>query len=165
MECPVCNRKIISPSGSPSSSILVISSSPTEEDMDAGKPFKGQYGMILRSELARYGVDLSQFRQTCLWLHTPSNKNKEDAEWNYQQAIKEAIGKKIILLLGTEVTKIFLKKSATEVSGLPMISDMVSAMVIGTRNPLDIITGSHGEFILGIKKFATYIKEKGIYST
>jgi uracil-DNA glycosylase len=163
MECPICKEKIISPKGDPKSLILVISTAPTAEDILAEKPFEGQYGTILKFELARNGVDLSQLRQTCLWLHEPSKKNKPDAEWNYQQAVKESIGRKVLLLLGTDVTKIFLKRSATEVSGLPMTSDLVSAIVIGTRNPLDVITGTQGEFMLGIQKFVKFIKEKGYY--
>ena len=103
-------------------------------------------------------------RMTCLWLHRMVRKNKAEFAWHYEQVIHECMNKKAILMLGTDVTQIFLKHSATEISGLILHSDLLSAdIVVGTRSPMDVLVGSHGEFALAIQKFANSIKEGGYY--
>ena len=163
--CPICKRPIIQPKGSKESSILIIAPFPTLDDLQQGHAFAGIYGNILRTEMAKYGVDLYQTRYTCLWLHEMVKKNEEEFEWHMQQTIKEAIGKEAILMLGTDVVGAFFPKlTATAVSGIPMKADLLSApLVMGTLNPLSLISGSHGEFSLAIKKFCTLIKERNLY--
>jgi uracil-DNA glycosylase len=158
LHCPVCGLPIISSAGNPSK-VLVISDEPTVEDLQEGKSFMGAYGMILRGELAKHGLDLWQFRRTCLWLHQFS-KDKREKEWHYQQALQEAKDKKIILLLGSETTQTFLKHSSTEISGLQLKSDYFGAdWVMGTVSPLSVLSGGCGEFKLAIQKFADYYAE------
>lgn len=120
-----------------------------------------QFGYtFLKNELGRYGLDLSQMRVTSMWLHAP-NKSREDCEWNIQQAMQEAMGKRFVLLLGTGATSFFLKKTATAISGLPMKSDFLGAeFVMGTLNPNSALAGCNGETMLGIKKFALLYKEE-----
>jgi len=167
--CPICQQPIIQPSGNPASKILVISSQPTEDDLKFGISFKGEYGVILRTEFAKYGMDLFQMRMTCLWLHKiiakSQDKDSKHFQWHFEQVIHECLNKKAILMLGTDVTHVFLNKhSSTELSGLIMKSDMLSAdIVMGTRNPLDLLSGTHGEFTLAIQKFANAIQKEGLY--
>lgn len=165
-KCKICERPIVSSCGNKNSTILVIGAEPTMDDMEIGYPFRGEYGMILRTEFAKIGWDVLDFHLTTLWLHPiPKKPSAEEVEFHAQECIRTAIGKKAILLLGTVTTKFFLKKSATEVSGLPMTSDLLSAeLVMATRSPLDIISGSHGEFILGIKKFIEELKRRKLYA-
>lgn len=162
--CPICEYPIVQPSGNANSKILVISEEPSIEDLKFGQPFKGEYGMILRTELGKYALDLFQMRMTCLWLHRIVKKNKAESAWHYEQVMRECMNKKAILLLGTDVTQVFLKHSATEISGLILRSDLLSAdIVVGTRSPMDVLVGSHGEFTLAIEKFAKVIKKGGYY--
>lgn len=163
MNCEICRAPIIQPSGMKDSKILIVGEFPTNEDMAQGRAFVGQYGKILRSELAMRGMDISQMRLTCLWLHNPS-RNSAEKEWHVNQLMKEVIDKQAVLLLGSEVTNLFLKHSWTDISGIPMKSDMLSAeLVMGTRNPLDVITGTSGEFSMGIAKFCRELKKRKIY--
>jgi uracil-DNA glycosylase len=100
-------------------------------------------------------------RVTAMWLHAPTKKNFEDAQWNFQQACLEAMHKKFVLLLGSGATKFFLNKTATTISGIPMKSDLLGAeYVMGTLNPNSALAGVNGEVLLGIKKFALLYKEK-----
>lgn len=165
MNCPICKRPIIQPKGSKESSILVIAPFPTQDDLQLGHAFAGVYGNIIRTEMAKYGVDLYQMRYTCLWLHEMVKKDEAEREWHMQQAIQEAVGREAILMLGSEVVGAFFPGlTATAVSGIPMKADLLSAdLVMGTLNPLSLITGTRGEFSLAIKKFCTLIKERNIY--
>jgi uracil-DNA glycosylase len=164
-QCQICKKGIIQPRGNKQSKILIIAPSPTLEDLQQGYAFAGVYGNIMRTELAKWGVDLFQLRYTCLWLHDIMKKDEAEKEWHMQQAIQEAIGKEAILMLGTEVVgQFFPGKTATSVSGIPMKADLLSApLVMGTLNPLGLIQGSHGEFLLAIHKFTTLIKERKLY--
>jgi uracil-DNA glycosylase family 4 len=170
--CPICNQPIVEARGDLKSKILVISENVTEEDMQVGYALSGVYANVLRTELAQYGLDLFQMRRTSMWLHPePKGRDKKlieaDRNWHFTQVIMEAQNRKIVLLLGSIATRFFLNGiAATNVSGIPMKADLLSAeIVMGTRSPLDILYGSHGEFCLGIKKFAEQVKKGNYYAT
>lgn len=160
MNCQICNHKLIEPYGK-SNDVCVIFDEFTLETYN-GERVSDQFGFtLLRNELGKLGLDLYQMRTTCMWLHPPTKKNFEDAQWNFQQAMLEAMGKRFVLLLGSGATKFFLNHTATAISGLPLHSDLLGAeYVMGTLNPNACNSGLNGEAILGISKFAKLIKEK-----
>lgn len=164
MNCPICDKPIVQPWGK--GNILIIGEAPTQEDLQAGRPFTGDYTHALRLEMAKAGYDLYQCRLTTLWLHEPVKEGKgkkathQESEWHFAQALHEAIGYNSVLLLGTEVTEFFLGYNSTEISGIPMTSPLLSAqLIMGTRSPLDVMGGTIGEFRLGIVKFIKAYKE------
>jgi hypothetical protein len=72
-----------------------------------------------------------------------------------EQVIKEAKGRRAILLLGSECSRIFLKKNVTDISGLKMKSEYLDApLVMATVNPALLISGVVGEFRLALQRFA-----------
>ena len=170
--CPICSQPIIEARGDKKSQILVVGSDVTDEDLEAGYALSGAYVNVLRGELAKYGLDLFQMRRTSMWLHpeakgrTKGDVKEDERDWHFTQVIMEAQDKKIILLLGSTATRFFLNgQAATNVSGLPMKADLLSAeVVMGTRSPLDALYGNCGEFCLGIKKFAEEVKKGGYYA-
>jgi hypothetical protein len=167
--CEHCNERIVSPTGSANSKILIIGSGegiPTEEDISSGTPFSGDYMYVLYNALGKHGLDMMQMRRTTLYLHSKKGfvergKAKQShIDWHVQQAIQECIGREYILLLGSDATKLFLKHTCEEISGLWMKSDILSApYVMGTLNPLSILNKTIGEFTLAIDKFAALYKE------
>lgn len=167
MNCQICNQPIVKPYGPPHASILIIGEFPTKDDMDAGKPFTGDYAQVLYAEMSKAGYDLYQCRLTMLWLHPPAKEGSgkradhSHSQWHQNQVLQECMDRTAILCLGTEVTEFFLGHNSTEISGIPMTSPLVSApIVMGTRSPLDVLGGTHGEFVLGIQKFVqTYKKQ------
>jgi uracil-DNA glycosylase len=172
MNCPICNQPIIEARGDKKSQILVVGSDVTDEDMQTGYALSGVYSNVLRAELAIYGLDLLQMRRTSMWLHAEvkgrakGEIKENERDWHFTQVILEAQDKKIVLLLGSTATRFFLNGlAATNVSGIPMKADLLSAKVVmGTRSPLDALYGNCGEFCLGIKKFAEEVKKGGYYA-
>lgn len=159
-ECPICGSKDCVPACGPiSSSILIIGAYPGDEEVKAGRPMVGANGGLLRTELAMNGIDLAGLRVGNIWLH-PSNKDEKCLEYGATQIIKEAKGRKAILLLGAEPVKYFCKVSVEKYNGLQVQSDLLSApLIMACVQPATCFHGSAGEFKLSIKKFCERIEE------
>ena len=159
-ECQVCHGDMIPCTGPIKTDCLVVWDDLTEESYKDGK-ISSQFGWtVLRHELSRWGVDLYQLRVAPMWYHPPT-KIKGDYDYHIQQTILEAMGKKFVLLLGSEATKFFLNLNSIACSGLVLQSDLLGAKyVIGTQNPNDVLSKSAGEFQLGIEKFAKFYKQE-----
>jgi len=158
-QCEICKHNLVDPVGR-SNDIAIIFEDFTAETY-GGQKIPEQFGYyLLRTEMGKLGVDIYQARVTSMWLHAPI-KNFDDAQWNFQQAILEAMGTRFVLLLGSGATKFFLGKTATAISGIPMKSDLLGAeYVVGTLNPNSALAGCNGEVILGIQQFAKLVRER-----
>ncbi len=168
--CEFCSVSLIRPSGPPDADVLVAGYEPTPQDLEASRPFTGQLGDILRTELAREGIDLYQIRATYLWGHAPVKETKKihpEFDSHLARFLEECKGRKMILLLGTDLAKMFLsrisasgKVTATSLSGLTLSSPLLSASVVMTTlMPTVCISGVVGEFRLAIQRFAKQYRE------
>jgi uracil-DNA glycosylase family 4 len=160
-KCPHCNtEKLVSPSGRPTSPILIIGEFPGEEELDRGVPMVGAMGKVLRTEMARCKLDVNQMRLTNLWIHAP-NKSKACFEYGIQLAIHEAKNKRAILLLGSETARYFCNQAVTSVCGLRVTSPYLSANIIyACLNPAIVFQrGGIGEVRLAINKFSKALQE------
>lgn len=157
--CPICKNKDCVPAGGKESSkILLIGEFPGEDEIVTGKPFSGATGGVLRTELAKLGVDLSRLRLSNLWLHLP-NKNEDCLNYSIQQVIKEAKGKEAILLIGSDTVKYFTGKKVSQVNGLEVKSDYLSApLIMALIQPATVFHGCVGELRFGLKRFADRIE-------
>jgi len=161
--CEVCKQELMECRGPEKAIGIVIAYMPGIEEYEGKIAFSSANAVILRNEMARHGVDLFTFRRTYIWRHLPPEKGRTKIDkGNFQQEFDaqmrylslELINRSVVLLLGTDVTEIFLDKSATEISGIPMKSTELSApLVMGTLDPSAIEGNSWGEFALGIEKF------------
>lgn len=159
IDCPVCGTAIIDPIGNPDSPILLIGEFPGDEEIKKGIPFVGPTGNVLKTELHYLGIDISQLRVTNLWLHKP-NGNEECYKHGLEQAIKEAKGKKLVLLIGSDVVKEFADKKVYDVNGLQVKSKWISAPCFCVLNPAIVFKrGGVGEVRLAIQKFVKKIEE------
>jgi uracil-DNA glycosylase family 4 len=164
--CPFCKAKLVRPSGPKESPVLILGEFPGWKELVEGFPFVGEAGNVLRKELAREGLDLKQFRLSNLWLHTENKDNEECRNWNFEQAIKEAAEKKVVFLLGSDCANFFIGKGVMEISGLEVVSPLLSSVetIICSPNPAMVLRdGSKvGEVRLAIHRFAKILEKKGI---
>lgn len=152
-KCGHCGDSLIRPRGPKESDILIISEFPGKQELEELKPFVGPAGRVLRTELAKAGFDMSAIRITNVWLHD-RNDQEECYMLGKEAAVKEAEGKKAIILAGSSVVKDFLGKGVLSVSGLNMKCDMLSAPIIMPMpNPANAIQGTVGEIRLSLYKF------------
>jgi len=164
--CPSCGEVGCPPSGH-SKDLLIIGEWPGRLEIERGIPFATSpmfmtAGKIFRKELARVGLDFSQFRITNLWLHEP-NKNENCFKAGYNLVLDEAKSKKAILLVGSEVVDTFTEYKVSDVSGLQVESPILSAPIIYAMvNPALALHRSVGEVRLSIEKFAKRLEKEGL---
>jgi len=157
--CPYCGADLVRAAGNKHSDVLIIGEFPGDEEKQQGIPMVGRMGSVLRNELAFLGLDLMSFRRTNLWLHEP-NKNKECFQMGVEAAMKEARGKKAILLMGSEAVAYFTGWKVSDVSGLKVVSDKLSApTIMAMFNPAIVFHGTVGEIKFALRKFKEAMEE------
>jgi uracil-DNA glycosylase family 4 len=156
--CPHCHDEGCVPAGGAKSSpILVIGEFPGEEEIKKGRPLVGRTGNVLKAELAYYGIDMKRLRLGNLWLHPP-NKNEDCFNYGVEQILKEAQGREVILLLGSDTVKYFCNEKVSDVTGLQVQSSYLSApIVFACLQPATVFHQSVGELRLSLKKFVKLI--------
>lgn len=162
--CPICESPCVSPSGH-SETLLIVGEFPGKAEIENNRPFSthSMYitaGKVFRKELARVGLDLSQFRVMNLWMHEP-NKNEECYKLGYSAVLDEAKNKKAILLVGSEVCEAFTKYKVGDVAGLQVDSPILSCPIIyAMPNPAMVFHKGIGEIRLSIEKFAKRLEQE-----
>ena len=157
--CPVCGTEDCVPAtGNPDSKILVVGEFPGKEEIKEGKPLVGATGGVFRAEMRRLGYDVAMFRICNLWHHEqlqPKDKNYKDClQQGLSQVIKEAKGKRAILLLGSECTKVFCNCNVRDVNGLQVKSVYLSApLIVASYNPAYVFNQGVGELRLALGNF------------
>jgi uracil-DNA glycosylase family 4 len=153
-----CGKICIEPSGPTTAPILIVGEYLGAAESKAGRPFCGPSGRILRAELDKIGVNLDDCRVTNLVNHEFPEEGCYQS--GLEQVIREAKGRKAILLLGSECSRIFLGKGVLTISGLVVHSKYLSAPIIrATINPAALLSGVVGEFRLALIKFSKAIKK------
>ena len=180
MICPSCGKGTISPKVS-NKPYMIVKQELTQMEIDTGAIFvqkgKNKYGYehnttsyYLNKELGSFGLQLSQFNQTALYMHQlpKSKKTKEDKailqgciDFSISEVVKLAQGKKIILLMGSECVKVFTGYSASEVYGLNVVPSEYFhdvPMVIPAPNSDKMLNQPVGEMRIALKSLSEQIK-------
>jgi len=161
-KCPICgNTKCVPPYDPNHSSVLLVGEYPEGDSIFMGKPFEDRTGTILRNKLMMFGYDLGQFAICNLWQHVPNN-NPDCLQHGKEVVIKEAIDKKLILLIGSEIAKFFLTEPISKVNSL-RVNDFLrfplSAPVMAMYDPAYMFHSTHGEVILALQKFIREVEK------
>lgn len=168
--CPICKARLVISRGN--SDLLLVGSSPDEEDIRKGYPFStssnnGYFdrvtaGKILRKELEMVGLSINDFRITCLWLHEP-NKSEDCWKHGYDTVLGDAKGKKAILLIGADAVDTFTGYKVSEVSGLRVDSSVLSSkLIMATVSPGLAMSRSVGEVRHGIRKWKLALEKEDL---
>lgn len=165
--CYVCEKKVIPATGYSRSPILLLGSAPGKDEIKEGRPFVGETGRVLRNELAMLGLDLFQCRLTNMWYHEPDKKDEhyEDCfKASLSVCLEECKGKQAILLIGAETVGYFTGYKVSDVSGLQVESNMLSAPIIYAMvMPTIVFHGKGiGEVRFALNNFVNRLKEEGM---
>lgn len=145
-------------SGSKKSQILLIGELPGNEEIEHHKPFCGPAGGVLRSELARHGIDMWNLTVTNIWLHAPNN-NEDCFNFGLEECMKLAKGKQAILLIGSQTVEFLTGYKVSEVTGLEVTSKYLSApLIMASYNPATAFHRPVGEIRFAITKFSEKLK-------
>lgn len=177
--CPSCGQGCLSPKPS-NKPYLIVKQDVSQMELDTGSIFvqkgKNKYGYehnttsyYLNKELGMVGLMLSQFNLTSLYMHQlpKSKKTKEDKEilqgcidFSIAEVVKMAQGKKIVLLMGSEVSKVFTGLNASETYGLVCKSELLPEVpcIIPAPNPEKLLNQPIGELRFALKTLSEQIK-------
>ena len=158
--CPHCkDEDLVLPTHIRNSTVLLIGEFPGDEEIKHGRPFVGATGSVLKTELARVGLDIRQFSLANLWIHKP-NSNKACLEYGITKIIQIAKGKTAILLIGSDVVGYFVDEKVSQVNGLEVKSPYLSApLIMACIQPATVFHQPLGELRLTLSKFAKKLKE------
>lgn len=127
MVCPTCQQEIIPPRGDKQSRWLLVFSEPQTERSFRDKR---QTGLdVIKKELAKSGLGLSEFRLCWLWQHA-DNGNDDCYNAGRSVVLNEAKGKDVVVLIGTTPSQEFCGKSSDDVAGLQVDSVSLSAPIV-----------------------------------
>ena len=168
--CPVCTKQTYPPMGDTSSNILILASQPDKDSLNAKYPFyidtsrypKPTFASILRDEFFKLGFDWNSMRKAYLWQHKPNN-DEQCFDVGMNDALLEARGKQAILLLGAESVEFFTGYKVSDVSGLRVECNMLSAPIIfAMYNPTIVYKHGVGEIKFALKNFTDAIIKEGM---
>ena len=186
--CPVCEHyQLVSADGPKDSKLLLVGEYPGVEEIKTGHPWVGEAGQVLNEELERAGLNRDYIRVTNLWLHAPPAKPRAapprmklalekwtaatkayDAEFrfHYTQLLKEMVGRKGILLMGSDVTEALLGVTVTSVAGCFVKSDILPKIALAMMNPAIVFRsgpeGTLGETRMAIRRWAEAVNEANL---
>lgn len=154
--CPNCKDKLVTPAGPTKADILLMGEFPGYNELVRGYPFvsipeRKTAGYILQSELGRVGIQMGTCRATNLWQH---NKSKNcDITWHIDTAFKEIKDRKIVVVMGSDVSEILFKTKIMDVSGLILEHDAFpDVKFLMSPNPASVLHSPIGEFRLAMKR-------------
>lgn len=153
--CPACNQmQLVEWAGPPKAKLALMGEFPGWLETRDGVPWIGEAGGILRSELARVGIQMEACRIGNLWLHY-STKDC-DLEYHKKVAIKELRGRSCVLMMGSTMAGVFYDDAISDISGLRVRSKLLPAEVvqIASVNPAEALTRPMGEVRLAVERFA-----------
>lgn len=167
--CPVCHADdCVPPSGDIYSDVLFIGDSPGDEEIAHGKPFVGPTGRLLKEELRKIELPLSNFRLCNMWQHLPRKITKKDEsgkgcfDYGIKVVLKEALDKRLIVLVGSDTVKFFTGENVSEWNGLLVRSVILGkqAKIMAMVQPATAFHGGVGEIRFALRRFKHFLEEK-----
>lgn len=176
--CPSCGKKSLDPVLK-SKPYLIVKESYTQveqgsipftlTEMDMWGHTRNTTSYYVMKELGMVGINMQVLSLHAFWSHTPpkGGKTKDGKaqfqkclEWSISEVIRLSEGKKIVFLMGAEVTRTFVGHSVSDVAGLVCKSDLLPnvPVIIPCPNPDNIMKQPIGEMRFAMKTFAEQIK-------
>lgn len=151
--CPHCSKPMVKPTGRRDSLALMVVDAPFDADLVSGSPFSGPMGQLMETELSFQQIRMRDLRRMTLWTHAP-NGSKECFEHGVHMVIREAVDRKLILLVGAETVRFFTKLSVDACSGLVVQSEYFPTHVlVACPSPKSVFSSSVGEIRFALTTF------------
>ena len=154
--CP-CGKELILPGGRLNSKWLIVGEFPGKEELEKGKPFVGGTGKVFRRELRLLGYDLNEFRITNIWMHEQTD-DKICRDFGIEQVLKEAQGREIVLLVGSDAVKAFTDYDVSDVNGL-LVASPYFTKAMAMYNPAIVFHEPVGEIRFALQNFIKEIEK------
>lgn len=163
--CSICDATTISSTvfGNRQSSIIFIHSGIKKDAENTDlNPCKTDAMLCLNKMMAGYGMYLSNFMHTYMYIHPVKAGDKDCIQKNFVRVLKVSRKKKMIVLVGAEAVKTYTEYGVLQVSGLVVQSKYWEGIpVMTTINPTAMASGKGviGEIEFFVKRFNNYIRK------
>ena len=169
--CSVCGQRLVQDVGKPDAPILLVSEFPGVEEIKQGVAFCGKAGKVLVSETTVAHIPLHKCLITNLWLHYPPDLVTSKAGMRrlcyapmLAELVRKMVGRRAILLMGSELSREFLGSSIMQYAGLKVTSTFLpkDILVMCAPNPASVFKGTIGELRLSLAKFGKELERMGV---
>lgn len=126
--CPYCAETGLKDWGDLESSILLVGSAPSEEELHYSKMFYGATGQIFRREINKYGgVELSDCHITSLYVHDKPKKKADQRciKLGEDMCLEKIATKKFVVLIGADAVRWATGLSVDDVNGFDVTTDLL----------------------------------------
>ena len=162
--CNHCNQEYLEPLGNPKSDLLIVGEHPSREEYSKGYYLCGRTGDVLRSELRRAGLTWNPqvMRYTTLWGHVKNDNNNCVLD-GYQNLLPEMQNRLWILMLGEELSKLFIHAPLIDYIGLFVrMEGTAPALVMFAPSQVMVMYDTVGELRLALDKLRRKVNENRI---
>jgi uracil-DNA glycosylase family 4 len=168
-KCPICDDLLVSPMGPEDSPVLLVGAYPGWEEVMSGIPWSGKAGEVLKSELARAGINYGTCRVTNLWLHQEVDRKEphysREVDYHMARLFKELGRATAVLLMGRQPVSRLLDTAISDVESLDvagsgLLPSSVKICVVA-KNPAICVTDGAvvGNVRHAIERFAKLTRE------
>lgn len=146
--CPKCRKSLIEFTGTPKSKLGAIVYQP---DPRSGLLVDIQGERLLTNECYRVGINSLEIRFVSLWGHAEGDE--AEFEWHLRRALRALKNCKVVMLFGTDVTKVILDKGIAAIVGLEQTSSFLPGVVLfPVPHPSHTVVKPLGEFRLCLQR-------------
>lgn len=154
-KCPRCRKSLVEFTGPVKAKIGAIVYAP---DPRSGLLLDTQGERLLTNECYRVGINSLEIRLVSLWSHAEGDD--AEFEWHLRRALRAVKGCKVVLLFGTDVTKVILDKGIAAIVGLEQQSAFLpGAILLPVPHPSHTVVKPLGEFRLCLQRVSLVVQK------
>jgi len=147
-KCPKCHRWLIEFTGPTKATLGAIVYEP---DKRTGALLDTQGERLLTNECYRVGINSLEIRLASVWSHPPGDE--DELEWHLRRALRAVKGCQVVMLFGTDVTKVVLDKGIAAIVGLEQESPLLPGVALyPVPHPGHTVVKPLGEFRLCLQR-------------
>jgi len=147
-----CGKRQVSTWGDLSSLVMVVAEAPLFDDVKNGVAFSGNYGEALKTEMGKVGIQASGCRMLTMYKHVYDEECLFDHE---NTTLKELMGAKLILMLGSYCLSTYADCTLSEYSGTIVRSKFLRKSIVVAGPSIAAIGKTPlGELRLALELFA-----------
>lgn len=113
---------------------------------------------LLANECHRVGLNSLEILPVSLWGHAAGDE--AEFEWHLRRALRRLQKCKLVMLFGTDVTKVLLDKGISTIIGLEQASPFLPGVVLyPVPHPAHVVVKPLGEFRLCLERVSQKLKK------
>lgn len=157
-KCPKCQKYLVDYQGPIKATLGAIVYQP---DLKTNQLLDVQGERLLTNECYRVGINSLEIRLVSLWGHAESAD--AEFEWHLRRALRALKGCQVVMLFGTDVTKVILDKGIAAIVGLEQQSSFLPGVALyPVPHPGHTVVKPLGEFRLCLQRVSLKLNKLSV---